>query len=86
MNDDNKVSIWRDQLSHFEKVKTSLWQNKRYQNKYVGIRRHEIVDVDDDKFSLATRVFVKFPDEVVLIVKVQATIPVVGLRSPRLFS
>ena len=82
--DHDNVAAWRDELSYFERMKAVLWRDKRYRNKYVAIRRHSVVDVGDDKFSLARRVFEKFPDEVVLIEKVRVTVPVARLRSPKL--
>lgn len=82
IEEDAEMRTWRDEASHFEKIKPRLWKDKNYRHKYVAIRRRTIVDVDDDKFRLAKRVKQKYADDVVFIAKVQISARVVELPSP----
>jgi len=85
-DEEHDLSVWRSEVSYFEKVRPQLWKDTRYRNKYVAIRCRRVIDADDNKFVLARRMAERFPDDVVLIAKVQLRAPVVQLRSPRLQS
>ncbi len=82
--EDADIVAWRDEVSHFDKIKAGLWKDKKYRQKYVAIRRQTVVDVDDDKFRLAKRVKQHFAADVVLIAKVQISDSVVELPSPEI--
>lgn len=82
--DDADMQAWQDDADFFESIRSSLWQDKTYRQKYVAIRQQQVVDVDDDKFGLALRVARQYPADVVFIAQVQREAQVVEVPSPEI--
>jgi len=78
------IDKWRGEVSEFERQRQEFWANPLYRNKHVALLRGRVVDMDADKFSLARRIRKAYPDEVVLIARVQIGKHVVRVPSPRL--
>lgn len=74
---------WRRELEQFDRMKSALWKDKKLRHKFVAIHGGNVVDHDADKFALARRVSQTFPEQVVLITRVQRGTRVVKVRSPR---
>lgn len=81
---DENMLKWRQELEHFEQVKSTLWKDKKLRHKFVAVHNKEVVDFDADKFALARRMSKKLPDQVVLIMRVQREIRIIEMPSPEL--
>lgn len=73
---------WEEELSFFNSVKNKLFENIDYKNKFIAIKDKKVVDSDLDNFRLVKRINKKYPDEVVLIIKVEMGVPVAEIPSP----
>jgi hypothetical protein len=82
---------WEDQVDYFQKVRGRLLKDKKYRDKFIAIRHRRVIASGIDQFELSRRLSSKFPEDVVLIVKVQKEFPLVeipqdpSLHRPRAF-
>ncbi len=82
-NKDLDIREWEDQLIFFNSVRKELLNDKTYKNKFVAIKNSKIIDSDLDSFGLVKRIKKKYPNEVVLVVKVKVGSPVAEIPSPQ---
>ncbi len=80
------VSEWEKELAYFQRVKDDLLKDSKYTNKFIAIKNKKIIDSDTNEFKLMQRINKAYPDEVVLIAKVDDERPVAEMRSPRVVS
>ncbi|MEX0726586.1 MAG: hypothetical protein WD065_09980 [Planctomycetaceae bacterium] len=83
-DDDTDMQAWQDDADYFESIRSSLWQDKTYRQKYVAIRHRAVIDTDDDKFELFERISRQHAADVVFIAKVQRESQVVEVPSPEI--
>ena len=79
---DPDIREWENELIFFNSVRKELLNDKTYKNKFVAIKNSKIIDSDLDNFRLVKRINKKYPNEVVLVVKVQVGFPVAEISSP----
>lgn len=80
----NEYCKWQDELDFFNNAKKTILKNSQYRNKFVAIKNQKVIDSDKDKFRLVKRINKKYPDEAVLVVKVQIAVPRLEVPSPEL--
>ncbi len=73
---------WEDELSFFNSIKRELLKNKAYRNQFVAIKDKRVVDFDLDNFRLVKRINKEYPNEVVLVAKVEIGVPAAEIPSP----
>lgn len=72
----------QSEASAYQAMHAELWQH--YPGQYVAIYQGAVVDHDKNEVKLLERVEQRYPEEVVLIRQVQATLPGdLVVRSPR---
>ncbi len=70
------------EVNFFERIRKDLLKDQKLRGKFVAIRNHNIIDQDRDELKLAKRIMAKFPEQVVLIAKVEKHPPVYEIPSP----
>lgn len=71
------------EVNAYESLHTELVEN--YLGNYVAIHQGQVVDNDSDSEEIIIRIGERYPDEAILIRKVQKTLPPeIRIRSPRL--
>ena len=83
---DSEMKKLSEEMAVFKRIKTKMLSDKTYCNKYVAIKNGKVVDFDLNNLKLAQRINRKFPNEVVLLVKVKRGERLVKLRSPRVLT
>ena len=73
---------WNENMKHFFDTRRQLLHDINYRGKFVAIIKREIVDSDENKFTLARRVTKKFPSDEVLIKKVEDKEQPVDMPTP----
>ena len=81
---DENMRKWRQELEHFERLRSTLLKDRTLRQKFVAIHGGKVVDNDADEFALAKRVFRAFADQVVLIARVEPATRIVEMPSPEL--
>ena len=79
---DPEMSKWAEELAFFNSIQEDLLTDKAYKNKYVAIKDKKLIDSDADDFRLVERIDSKYPNDVVLVVKVEADVPIAEIPSP----
>jgi len=83
-DNDLQLKKWREELASFKKIAPELSDNSDYTNKYIAIKDKKIIDFDPDNFRLVKRINKKYPEEVVLVVKVSAVERICEVPSPEI--
>jgi len=70
------------EVAAFEAMHEELW--KKYPAQFVAVYQGQVIDFDEDEWNLLARIDEKYPDEVVLIDRVEATLKSeIVFHSPR---
>ena len=75
-----EIRRWETQVHYFLRTRSELV--RQYGDRWVAIKDEAVVDTDDDRLALMTRINGSFPTEVVLVVRPIAGHRVVELPSP----
>ena len=65
-----------EQYEYYKSHKNEFLTNPDYKGKFVAIRKKEIIGCNSNNFDLADNVCEKYPDDVVLIIKVEKELPI----------
>lgn len=76
------IREWENELIFFNSIRKELFNDKTYKDKFVAIKNSKVIDLDLNNFRLVKRINKKYPNEVVLVVKVQVGFPVAEIPSP----
>ena len=83
LKDSAILQEWEKLVTFFKQKKTELLAQPKFKNKYVAICNEQVVDFDSDKFVLFDRTTKKYPNDIVLIVKVDEKERLVRLETPK---
>jgi len=79
-----ELKKWEQEVRFFKHIRKNLLKDQKLRGKFVAIKDHKIIDWDRDEFKLARRMLAKFPEQAVLIVKVEKEFPEYELPSPEI--
>lgn len=82
--EDLEFKKWEEEIRFFNSIKRKLLEDKVYRNKFVAIKDKKLIDSDIDNFRLVKRINKKYPNEVVLVVRVEMGMRVAKIPSPRI--